>query len=327
MPKLGWDAVTVPGAVSAWVALSRRFGKLAFGDLFEPAIRYARDGFHVGHITAELWARARGIYAAYPDFQAHFLPGGRAPAAGEVFRNPLLAATLARIAETEGEAFYHGELAERIDAAARDQGGALRKEDLAAHQADWVTPIAQPYRDVALAEIPPNGQGLAAQIALAILGHLDTPALEPGGADWTHLQIEAMKIAIRAAFEHFADPRAMRLTPEELLEPAVIERAAASIGRKAARLPPAALPASVDTVYLAAADQGGLMVSMIQSNYMGFGAGIVVPGTGIALQNRGAGFVVDPARTPMASGRTSGPSTPSSPASSRAPALRCSASA
>ena len=294
MPRLGWDAVTVPGAVSAWTALSKRFGRLAFGDLFEPAIRYARDGFHVGHVTAELWARAGEIYAAFPDFQAHFLPGGRAPAPGEVFQNPLLAATLARIAETGGEAFYHGDLAECIDAAARDQGGALRKEDLAAHEADWVTPIEQPYRDVTLAEIPPNGQGLAAQIALAILGHLDAPALEPGSPDWTHLQVEAMKIAIRAAFDHFADPRAMRMAPEELLEPAAIERTAARIGSTAAPLPPVALPAGADTVYLAAADQGGLMVSMIQSNYMGFGAGIVVPGTGIALQNRGAGFVLDP---------------------------------
>ena len=294
MPRLGWDAVTVPGAVSAWVELWKRFGKLAFGDLFEPAMRYAQDGFLVGHVTAGLWARALDIYASFPDFQAHFLPGGRAPAAGEVFRNPDLAATLARIARTEGEAFYRGDLAERIDAAARAQGGALRMADLAAHRADWVAPIVQPYRDVTVAEIPPNGQGLAAQIALAILAHLDTPALEPGSAGWTHLQIEAMKIAIRAAFDHFADPRAMRLAPAALLEPGAIERAAAQISSKAAPLPPLALPTGADTVYLAAADQDGLMVSMIQSNYMGFGAGIVVPGTGIAMQNRGAGFVLDP---------------------------------
>ena len=295
MPTLGWDAVTVPGAVSAWVALSKRFGKLPFGDLFEPAIRYAEDGFHVGHISAGIWARAADIYAAFPDFQAHFLPGGRAPAPGEIFRHPHLATTLRRIAETQGDAFYRGELGERIDAAARAQGGALRSSDLAAHKADWVAPIEQPYRDVTLAEIPPNGQGLAAQIALAILAHLDTPALVPGSAAWTHLQIEAMKIAIRAAFDHFADPRAMRLGPEALLEPGSIERAAASIGCSAAPLPPVALPANADTVYLAAADRDGLMVSMIQSNYMGFGSGIVVPGTGISLQNRGAGFVLDPA--------------------------------
>ena len=290
MPTLGWDTVTVPGAVSAWLALSQRFGKLPFQDLFEPAVRYAHDGFHVGHKTAGIWARAGERYAAFADFQAHFLPRGEAPEAGELFVNRDLAATLTNIAETQGEAFYQGSLAERIDAAARAQGGALRLTDLAEHRADWVNPVAQPYRDIELMEIPPNGQGLAAQIALAILAHLDASAFAPGSADWTHLQVEAMKIAVRAAFDHFADPRAMKLPPEALLEPNSIRRAAASIGRQASKLPPLALPVSADTVYLTAADQGGTMVSMIQSNYMGFGSGIVIPGTGIAMQNRGAGF-------------------------------------
>ena len=290
MPTLGWDAVTTPGAVSAWVALSNRFGKLPFADLFEPAIRYAHDGFHVGPKTAGIWALAGERYAAFADFQAHFLPNGKAPLAGELFVNRDLAATLATIAETQGEAFYHGSLAEQIDAAAKAQSGALRLGDLAAHQADWVTPITQPYRGVELAEIPPNGQGLAAQIALAILAHLDAPTFAPSSAEWTHLQAEAMKIAIRAAFDHFADLRAMKLAPEELLEPGAIRQAAASIGRHASKLPPRLLPTSADTVYLTVADSGGTMVSMIQSNYMGFGSGIVIPGTGIAMQNRGAGF-------------------------------------
>ncbi len=295
MPVQGWDAVTVPGAVSAWVALSERFGKLPFAALFEPAVGYAQDGFHVGHKTAAIWARAGETYAAFPDFQAHFLRGGRAPRPGEAFVNPDLAQTLEAIAESGGEAFYRGDLAMRMDAAARAAGGGLRAKDLAGHEADWVAPIVAPYRAVALAEIPPNGQGLAAQIALAILAHLDAPAHAPGSAEWTHLQVEAMKIAIRAAFDHFADPDAMHLPPEALLEPGSIRRAAASIGHRASPLPPRALPASEDTVYLAAADAGGMMVSMIQSNYMGFGSGIVVPGTGIAMQNRGAGFVLDPA--------------------------------
>ena len=290
MPELGWEAVTTPGAVSAWVALSERFGELPFEDLFEPALRYARDGFHVGHKTADSWARAGARFTAFADFQAHFLPRGKAPRAGELFVNQDLAATLTSIAQTRGAAFYHGALAARIDAAARSQGGALRLADLEEHQADWVHPIAQPYRGVELIEIPPNGQGLAAQIALAILAHLDAPAHAPGSAEWTHLQVEAMKIAIRAAFDHFADPCAMTLTPEALLEPRSIRRAAAQIGRRASQLPPLALPASTDTVYLTAADAGGTMVSMIQSNYSGFGSGVVIPGTGIAMQNRGAGF-------------------------------------
>ena len=295
MPHKGWDSVTVPGAVSAWVALSRRFGALPFAELFDAAIHYARYGFHVGHETAAIWARAGDAFGDFPGFLEHFLPGGRAPVAGEVFVNPDLADTLGSIAETAGESFYRGELAARMDASARDDGGALRRVDLAAHGADWVDPIVQPYRDVALAEIPPNGQGLAAQIALAILAHLDGNRHAPGSAAWTHLQVEAMKVAIRAAFDHFADADAMRLTLRDLLKPRSIAAAAASITERAAPLPPVALPTSLDTVYLTAADASGMMVSLIQSNYMGFGSGVVVPGTGIALQNRGAGFVLDPA--------------------------------
>ena len=306
MPARGWDAVTVPGAVSAWVALSKRFGRLPFADLFAPAIRYASAGFHVGHMTAAAWARAGETYARFPDFLDHFLPTGKAPRPGELFANPHLATTLETIAATEGESFYRGALAERIVAAAKAQGGALRLGDLADHQPEWVAPVLQPYGGAAraasgsplasieLAEIPPNGQGLAAQIALAILDHLNTHSLPPGCAEWTHLQVEAMKIAIRAAFDHIADANAMRLPPAALLAPEAIRRAASRIGREAAPLPPAALPASEDTVYLAAADADGMMVSLIQSNYQGFGSGVVVPGTGIALQNRGAGFVLAP---------------------------------
>ena len=294
MPTLGWDAVTVPGAVSGWRALSRRCGRLPFRELFEPAIRYAERGFLVGHETAAAWRLAETRYAAFPDFGAHFLPDGEAPAPGTRFVNTALAETLAAIADTEGETFYSGALATAIAAAAKAAGGAMREQDLAAHEPEWVAPIEQPYRGVSLVELPPNGQGLAAQIALAILAERDAASFAPGSAQWTHLQAEAMKIAIRAAFDHFADPQAMRVAPAELLDPGAIRRAAASIGRRAAPLPPVALPIGQDTVYLAAADEGGMMVSWIQSNYMGFGSGIVVPGTGIALQNRGAGFSLQP---------------------------------
>ncbi len=294
MPTHGWDAVTVPGCVGVWAALSERFGRLPFGDLFEAAIRYACDGFHVGHKTAAGWRFAAEPLGEFPAFREHFLPHGSAPAPGTLFRRRDLADTLARIAESRGEAFYRGELAERIAAAAAEEGGAMTLDDLALHRADWVQPIAQPYGDVELLEIPPNGQGLAAQIALAILAHLDTASLEPGSADWTHLQVEAMKVAIRAAFDHFADPRAMRCKPEDLLEHDTIRRAAVGISHASASpLPPAKLPVSHDTVYLAAADEEGRMVSMIQSNYMGFGSGVVIPGTGIAMQNRGAGFTLE----------------------------------
>ncbi len=175
---------------------------------------------------------------------------------------------------------------------AQSDGGLLRDEDLAEHRCDWVAPVGQPYRQVVLHEIPPNGQGLAAQIALAILGEDEPPGCDDVAG--IHRQIEAMKIAIHAAFTHFADPAAMRVTPEELLEPGSIARAAASIGRRASSLPPVSLPISHDTVYLAAADADGMMVSFIQSNYLGFGSGVVIPGTGISMQNRGRGFSLDP---------------------------------
>ncbi|MCZ6658344.1 MAG: gamma-glutamyltransferase family protein [Gammaproteobacteria bacterium] len=290
MPSLGWDSVTVPGAVSAWVALSDRYGTLAFQDLFEPAIRYARDGFQVGPKTALYWQLAATAYIEYPDFADHFLP---APTAGQKFRRPDLAKTLEAIATTHGSTFYQGELAEQIHRASVAAGGALRKSDLENHSADWVTPTRQAYRHVALHEIPPNGQGLAAQIALAILAHFDPPELDDAAG--IHLQIEAMKIAIRAAFEHFADPAAMRISPEELLGADSIARAASMIGKQASTPAPVALPVSHDTVYLTAADASGMMVSFIQSNYKGFGSGIVIPDTGIAMQNRGCGFVLDAA--------------------------------
>ncbi|MEX2479737.1 MAG: gamma-glutamyltransferase family protein [Gammaproteobacteria bacterium] len=290
MPQFGWDAVTVPGAVSVWVELSARFGVLPFEDLFENAIRYAEDGFQVGPRTAIHWQEAATLYADYPDFGKHFLPP---PAFGQRVRLPDTGRSLREIAASNGQSFYRGALAEEMEAAAIAAGGALRASDLDAHRADWVTPLAQPYRDVVLHEIPPNGQGLAAQIALGILAHCAAPAVD--SADAMHLQIEAMKIALRAAADHIADPAYLETTPEALLDSASLARAAAGITERAAPLPPRALPTSPDTVYLATADAGGMMVSFIQSNYYGFGSGIVVPGTGIALQNRGFGFVLDPA--------------------------------
>ncbi|MYK28557.1 MAG: gamma-glutamyltransferase family protein [Gammaproteobacteria bacterium] len=289
MPLRGWDAVTVPGAVSAWVALSERFGRLPFGRLFDAAVGYAEDGFQVGPKTAWYWQQAAKAFGKFPDFADHFLP---APKAGERFQRPELAASLREIADTQGASFYRGALAERIDATAAAAGGALRKADLENHQADWVEPTAKDYRQVRLHELPPNGQGLAAQIALGLLAHRESAPLD--SAQGAHLEIEAMKIAIRAAFEHFADPQAMRIGVSELLDDGSLARAAASITDRASPLPPAALPASRDTVYLTAADASGMMVSFIQSNYYGFGSGIVIPGTGIAMQNRGAGFVLDP---------------------------------
>lgn len=286
---LGWETVTVPGAVSAWRALSERYGQLEFPQLFDAAISYAREGFQVGPKTAYFWRLAQERMVDFPGFNDHFLP---APQAGQKFRRPDMVATLQSIAASGGESFYRGEIADQIAAAAENAGAWLSADDLARHECDWVTPVTQDYQDVALHEIPPNGQGLAAQIALGILNH--RPVTDPATGAGIHLQIEAMKTAIQASFRHFADPRAMRLNPTELLGEGALASVAAQIGDHASRPGPVELPVSHDTVYLAAADRDGRMVSFIQSNYMGFGSGIVIPGTGISMQNRGCGFSLDP---------------------------------
>ncbi|MBI1965003.1 MAG: gamma-glutamyltransferase, partial [Betaproteobacteria bacterium] len=177
MPQRGWDAVTVPGAVSAWVALSEKFGKLPFADLFEPAIRYASDGYLVSPTIARLWAQQVAELRDVPGFAGHFLPRGRAPEAGEKFLAPAHARTLQRIAETKGEAFYKGDLAAKMAAHAKQHGGAMTLDDLASHTVDWVDPLGHPYRGYTLHEIPPNSQGIAAQIALGILEGFDMSAI------------------------------------------------------------------------------------------------------------------------------------------------------
>jgi hypothetical protein len=200
VPLLGWDSVTVPGAVSAWRALSGRFGALPFAELFTDAIRYAREGWYVGPKTAFYWQHAQRQFAAWPDWQAHFCPEGRAPAAGERFVPSAMADTLEAIAADQGESFYRGALAERMAACAAEAGGALTTDDLAAHEATWVEPISTAFAGAELHEIPPNGQGIGALIALGILERLRADLLDPDSADAVHLQIEACRVGIREAF-------------------------------------------------------------------------------------------------------------------------------
>ncbi|MEM6431399.1 MAG: gamma-glutamyltransferase family protein [Deinococcota bacterium] len=293
MTVLGWDAVTVPGAVSAWVALSQKLGKLPFEALFEPAVHYARDGFAVSPITAKLWARALPRYDAFPEFAAHFAPAGRAPHPGEIFKSEEQARTLEQIASTQGEAFYRGPLADKIVAHASATGGLLSEADLANHQADWVGTIFQDYSGSALHEIPPNGQGLAALIALGMLQHHPLTDMPVDSADSLHVQLEAMKLAYADAYRYIADPQAMDVEVSSLLDPSYLKTRAALIDMSKAGDPQHGQPPSSSTIYLTTADASGMMVSFIQSNYMGFGSGIVVPNTGISLQNRGAGFVLE----------------------------------
>ena len=293
MPRTGWNTVTVPGAVDAWVRLSTRLGKLPFAELFEPAIHYAEQGFSVSPITAGRWQDAWPVYAEHPEIVRTFFPSRRAPRAGELFRCPQQAETLAAIAASRGESFYRGPLAERIAACAASEGGALTRADLDAHRSDWVEPLSVAYRGVRLHEIPPNGQGIAALIALGVLDRFDLSRHAPDSAESLHLQIEAMKSAFTVVFRHVADIDHMRVAPEALLAGSRLDALAAAIDIDRAATPAAAAPTAGGTVYLAAADASGVMVSLIQSNYLGFGSGVVVPGTGIALQNRGRGFVLD----------------------------------
>ena len=291
MPTRGWDTVTVPGAVSAWVAMSARFGRLSFEKLFEPAISYARDGYPVSPITATSWARAASILKDQPGFAENFMPGGSAPAIGATFRSEAMAATLEEIAASGGASFYSGPLAKKIVAFSDSTGGSLSLQDFAEHQADWCGTISVPFYGYEVHEIPPNGQGIAALMALGILrefGGID--GLDPDSAESIHLQIEAMKLSFADLHRYVSDPATMEFDASALIEAEYLRSRSRLIRREVAGLPSHGIPKPSGTVYLTAADAAGRMVSFIQSNYMGFGSGIVVPGTGISLQNRGNCF-------------------------------------
>jgi gamma-glutamyltranspeptidase/glutathione hydrolase len=291
IPERGWQAVTTPGAISAWVALSDRFGALPFDALFQPAIGYAENGFPVSPTIAHLWNIAAPILGHLPGFAACFLPDGRAPKAGEIFSNPDQARSLRLIAKSKGEAFYRGDLAEKMVAEAAKHGAPLSMDDLARHAPTWCGTISQSYAGVDLHEIPPNGQGIAALIALGILEQHELSHLSPDSPEALHLQIEAIKLGLADAEAFVADPKNMNVSCDDLLDRQYLKSRAALIDIKKAQIATEGAPTQGGTVYVTAADAQGRMVSLIQSNYMGFGSGVVVPGTGISMQNRAAGFV------------------------------------
>ena len=275
-PQRGIDAVTVPGAVSAWVAMSERFGTLPFADLMAPATEIAERGY------------------AVPCFAQHFMPWGRAPQVGELFRFPAAARALRAIGATRGEAFYTGAIAQALARFSAQHGGALTLADLAAHRAEWVAPLAQAYRGYDVHEIPPSGQGLAALMALGMLEHFDLARLPVDGAAAQHLQIEAMKLAFADVYRYVADPSSMEVTAAQMLDGSYLATRAKLIDMQRAQDFGAGKPAGGGTIYLTTADENGMMVSFIQSNYQGFGSGCVEPEFGISLQNRGFGFSTDP---------------------------------
>ena len=292
-PKRGWDSVTVPGAVSAWATMSERFGKLPFADLMAPAIEIAERGYLVPVVVQQKWTAATPLLQSLPGFAESFLPWGRAPNVGELFQFKAAAKGLRAIAQTKGRAFYEGEIAEALVRFSDQHGGAMTLKDLANYQAQWVEPIAQNYRGYTLHEIPPNGQGIAALIALGILENFDLASMKVDGVESQHLQIEAMKLAFADVYRYVADPKHMEVTPAQMLDPAYLKSRANLIDMKKAQNFYAGNPVKGGTIYLTAADENGMMVSFIQSNYMGFGSGVVEPSYGISLQNRGFGFSTD----------------------------------
>ena len=302
-PKRGLDSVTVPGAVSSWVTLSKRFGKLPFADLMEPAIDIGERGYLLSPVVQQKWAAATEELQSQPGFASAFLPWGRAPRVGELFQFKAAAKGLRAIAQTKGAAFYGGEMAHALEKFSAQNGGSLTAKDFEDYRPEWVKPIAKNYRGYTLHEIPPNGQGIAALIALGILDKFDVAGLAVDGVDSQHLQIEAMKLAFADVYKYVAEPAAMEVTVEQMLDDAYLASRAKLIDMKKAQDFGAGNPVKGGTIYLTAADENGMMVSFIQSNYMGFGSGCVEPEFGISLQNRGHGFSLNAGINQVAPGK------------------------
>ena len=289
-PKRGWDSVTVPGAVAGWASMSERFGRLPFADLMAPAIEIAERGYAVPVVVQQKWAAAVPLLAGQPGFADAFMPRGRAPAVGELFRIEDAARSLRLIAETKGEAFYRGEIARAAAAHARAHGGAITEADFAAYRPEWVEPIGMGFAGHTVHEIPPSGQGIAALIALGILENSGLAGLPVDGVASQHLQIEAMKLAFADTYRFVAEPASMEVTSAQLLAPAYLASRARLIDMNRAQDFGHGNPGKGGTIYLSTADERGMMASFIQSNYLGFGSGIVVPGYGLSMQNRGHAF-------------------------------------
>jgi gamma-glutamyltranspeptidase/glutathione hydrolase len=295
-PARGGLPVTVPGSLRGWEMALERFGTMSLAELLARPIAYARDGFPLSQRIARAWNWSTDLLGRLPDSRRVWLPGGRAPGAGELFRNPEFATTLQTIADHGVDAFYEGDVARQIASAVQADGGFLSEADLAAYHAEWVEPISISYQDgYEFHEIPPNGQGLTALLALGIVREFDLPKLGYGTADYYHTLIEATRLAFADAQAYICDPRHVGIPVEALLSERYLRRRSALIDPNRACMPMSGRPEREgDTVYLTAADRDGNMVSWIQSLYMGFGSGITAGTTGVQLQNRGANFSLEP---------------------------------
>ncbi len=293
IPAHGALPISVPGCVDGWFELHGKFGKLAMKDLLAPAIRYAKEGFPLTEVIAMSWNANARVLRDFPNFAETFMPDGKAPHAGDTFQNPRLASTLEAIAEGGRDAFYEGKIARIIAGFVAEQGGFLSYEDLAAHRSEWVDPVSTTYRDHRVFELPPNGQGIAALQMLNVLEGFDLKSMGFGSADHLHVLLEAKKLAFEDRARWYADPAFGDLPIDRLVSKPYADKRRALIDRKKAATEYPAYDPKIDhgdTVYLCAADAHGNMVSLIQSNYRGMGSGIVPPGLGFVLQDRGELF-------------------------------------
>lgn len=295
IPAYGPLPVSVPGAVDGWFSLHGRFGRLPMRDVLQPAINYAEQGFPVTELVAYYLQLSARRFADQPNFKEVWMPGGKAPEKGDVFRNPALANTYRLLAEKGRDEFYKGNIARVIDRFIHEQGGFLSYEDLAAHQSEWVEPVGVNYRGYDVWEIPPNGQGMAALQMLNILEGFEFKPEDYGTAKHVHLFTEAKKLAFEDRSKYYADPDFVKIPVQELLskEYAARRRALIDPGRAASNVSAGEL-FSQNTIYLTVADAAGNMISLIQSNYRGMGSGMVPPGLGFMLQDRGELFSLDP---------------------------------
>jgi gamma-glutamyltranspeptidase/glutathione hydrolase len=295
MPAYGPIPVTVPGSLRGWELALQRFGSRDLDVLLQRAILYARDGFPVSQVIARNWAHSEKKMGRHPDSRRVWLPRGRAPRPGEIFRNPEFARTLEQIAAEGVDCFYHGDIAQQIATTVQEAGGVLATSDLAGYAATWVEPLGVSYRPgFRFYEIPPNGQGLTALLALNIARGFDLQALPYDAPERSHILIEAIKLAFADAHAFIGDPRHVDVPVAALLSPMYTETRRALIDMDRAIDPVPGDPSRHgDTVYLTVADEAGNMVSWIQSLYMGFGSGLTAGTTGVQLQNRGANFTME----------------------------------
>jgi len=291
IPPFGPLPVTVPGAVDGWVKLHEKFGNQSFSSLFQPTIEYARKGHPVSETIAYYLDRSKEIFKEYPNFSEVWMEDGETTGKGEIFKNPQLADTLEIIAENGRAGFYEGEVAKTISEFIQGQGGFLTYEDLANFNSEWVDPVSTNYRGYDVWELPPNGQGVVALQILNILENFDLKEMGLFSSNYIHLFTEAKKLAFADRAKHYADPAFSEIPIKQLISKDYAKERAALIDKdKAALVDESGIPSGGDTIYLTAADKFGNMVSLIQSNYRGMGSGMVPPGLGFMLQDRGELF-------------------------------------